>query len=45
MIYSYFNEEIEDDGKGSDLLEVTEQVRAGVKTGPQNLILSPVLFR
>lgn len=44
-IFLFFDEEIEDDGKGSDLLEATEEVHAGVKTGTRNLILSPVLFR
>lgn len=40
-IFSFFNEEIEDDGKGSDVLKTAQQVSAGVKTGPQNIALSP----
>lgn len=39
-----FNGEIEDNGKGRNLLKVIQQVTAGVKTGPQNLALSLVLF-
>lgn len=42
-IFLFFNEEIKDDGKGSDLLKVVQQVSAEVKTGPQNLMLSLVL--
>lgn len=42
--HDIFNREIEDNGKGSNLLKVTQQVTAGVKTGPQNLALSLVLF-
>lgn len=44
-IFPFFNEEIKDDGKGSDLLTVVQQVSAEVKIGPQNLVLSPVLFQ
>ena len=44
-ISPFFNEKIKDNGKGSDLLKVVQQVSAEVKTGPQNLVLSPVLFQ